>query len=186
MDTTAYSRMLRRLAALERRVNALFRTGKVAEIQISPYRARVDIGPDEDGQPVLTDPLPVFVPRSGEVGDWDPLTVGERVSVLAPGGEDTAAFVMAALLSSDFPAVGDAAGNVARRFSVLGDADIEAGRIVVVRGATPAESSMEFKVGLSSLTLWGDGDILLDNGTSSLAMNLTDMLSDSPHVGLND
>ena len=104
MDAQAYGSILSRLAALERRLKAVYRTGKVAEIQLRPYRVRVDIGPGTDGGPVLTDLLPVFVPRAGHVRVWTPLTKEERVAVLSPGGEDTVAFVLPALFSMDFEA----------------------------------------------------------------------------------
>ena len=106
MDREAYSRVLRRLSALERRVSALYRTGKVAEVQLEPYRVRVDLGPDEAGGPVLTDLLPVLRPCAGDVRWWSPLAVGERVAVLSPGGEDTSAFVLPALASEDFAEIG--------------------------------------------------------------------------------
>ena len=186
MDAMAYADVMRRLAALERRVNAVYRTGKVAGVQLLPYRVRVDLGPDEAGAPVVTDLLPVLVPRAGEVGDWTPLTVGERVAVLAPGGEDTAAFVLPGLMSEDFDAVGREAGKVIQRFSVLGDVRVEAGRIEVERAETPAESAIELKVGISRLRLVGNGDMLLTNGASTLTLDLTDILGRSPHIGWND
>ena len=186
MDRDAYALILRRLAALERRVSAVFRTGQVAEVRLSPYRAAVDVGPDDAGEPVVTDPLPVLVPRSGEVRTWSPLTVGERVSVLSSGGEDASAFVLPGLVSEDFEAASDAAGRVVTRFSVLGDPEMEAGYLEVERAATVADSSLTLAVGASSITLRGNGDIQIDNGASSITMNLTDLLLDSPHLGLND
>ena len=186
MDREGQVTLLRRLAALERRVNALFRTGKVAAVQLSPYRARVDIGPDEAGRPVLTDLLPVATLRAGEVRTWTPLTVGERVSVLSPGGEDASAFVWSALTSEDFEAPSAVADEEVVRFDALGAPGTEVARIEVTRGATAAASSMELKVGLSSLTLWGDGDIMITNETSTITLDLTDLLAESPHIGLND
>ena len=186
MDRDAYALMLRRLSALERRVSAVFRTGQVATVQLSPYRVRVDVGPDDAGEPVITDLLPVLVPRSGEVRAWSPLTVSERVSVLSPGGEDVSAFVLPGLVGGDFEAASDAAGRVVTRFSVLDDPETEAGHIEVVRAATVAQSAMTMAVGESRMTLRGDGHIQISNVASSITMNLTDLLLDSPHLGLND
>lgn len=104
MDREGLSRLMRRLSALERRVHAVVRTGRVFEVQDAPYRVRVDVGPDDAGAPVVTDFLPVLVPRAGDVRTWTPCTVGERVCVLSPGGEDTAAFVLPALVSGEFDA----------------------------------------------------------------------------------
>ena len=161
MDGEAYTLILRRLAALERRLSAVFRTGKVAEMQVSPYRVRVDVGPDDDGESVLTDLLPVMVPRSAEVGDWDPLTLGERVAVLSPGGEDTSAFVLPALISMDFDAVSDQPNQVVRRFGAAGDASAEVARIEVSRGATAAASHMHLRCGRSSMRLAGGGTVTI-------------------------
>ena len=185
MDSEAYALIQRRLAALERRVSALFRTGRVAEVQLDPYRVRVDVGPDDDA-PVVTDLVPVLVPRSGEVRTWTPLTVGERVAVLSPGGEDASAFVLPALISADFEAASDAAGRVVRRYSALGEPETEVARIEVVRGTSATQSSIRLQVGISALTLRGDGAIALTNGTSSMTMDLADVLVDAPHIGLND
>ena len=186
MDGEAYALILRRLAALERRLSAVFRTGKVAEVQLNPYRVRADIGPDEDGAPVVTDFLPVMVPRSGEVRAWSSLNVGERVAVLSPGGEDVSAFVLPALISAEFDAASDEAGHVIERFSALGDAQTPVGRIEIVRGAGAADSAIVLAVGVSSLSMGGGGEITISNGMSSLTMNLTDLLLKSPHVGFND
>lgn len=112
MDREGLSRLMRRISALERRVHALFRTGRVAAVGVDPYRVRVDIGPDDDGAPVVTDWLPVLVPRAGAVRAWTPCTVGERVAVLSPGGEDAATFVLPALHSDDFEAPSTDANQV--------------------------------------------------------------------------
>jgi len=102
MDSQAYRDVLLRLSALERRVNALFRVGVVAEVQLDPYRARLDIGPDDEGNPVLTDLLPVLVPAAGAIRIWSPVAVGERCGLLSPGGEDFSGFVLPAVYSEDY------------------------------------------------------------------------------------
>ncbi|MDE0202364.1 MAG: phage baseplate assembly protein V [Rhodospirillaceae bacterium] len=113
MDSEAYREVLLRLSALERRVNALFRVGKAAEVTLDPYRVRVDIGPGEGGGPVLTDPLPVFVLAAGVVREWTPMTEGEGCAVLSPGGEDFSAFVLRGLYNTDFvPPDSEAARHV--------------------------------------------------------------------------
>lgn len=160
MDTEAYSNVLQRLSALERRVNTLLRPGKVAAVQASPYRVRVDVGPDDDGSPMLTDPLPVLVPRAGDVRAWSPLTVGERALVLTPGGWDYAAFVLPSLVSVDFPAAStDLAEDVLAWRTTDGDG--EAARLHVRRGAAAGSSSLTLKCGAAALRLAGDGAVTL-------------------------
>ncbi len=128
MDEGSYQEVLLRLSALERRVNALFRVGVAAEVTLDPYRVRLDIGPGEDGEEVLTDPLPVLVPAAGGIRIWSPVAVGERCAMLSPGGEDFSAFVLPALYSDAF-APPSAAGarfmaSVGRSSIVMTDADI--------------------------------------------------------------
>ena len=112
MDSEAYRDILLRLSALERRVNAVFRVGKAAEVTLDPYRARIDLGPGEDGGEVLTDPLPVFALAAGSIRVWAPIKKGERCAVLSPGGEDFSAFVLHGLYSDDFAPPDDTADAV--------------------------------------------------------------------------
>ena len=186
MDANAYSLMVRRLSALERRVSAIFRTGTVAAVQLSPYRVRVDVGPDEDGQAVVTDLLPVMVPRSGEVRDWDPLTVGERVSMLAPGGEDTAAFVLPSLISMDFDAVSDVAGDEVRRWDALDAPGTEVGRTHTMRRADVASSSHRIAFGPCELEMRGDGIVRLTNGVAAITLLGTDVTIGAIRVDYED
>lgn len=186
MDAGAYGLILRRLAALERRLSAVIRTGVVVAVALEPYRVRVDVGPGDDGAPVTTDWLPVMVSRSGEVRAWSPLTVAERVLVLTPGGEDTAAFVVPALVSADFAAASPEAGAEVVRWDALGEPGTEVGRMEVTRGADASSSAIRLAVGLSVLELRGDGRWGLSNGTSSMRADLSDILVDAPHIGLND
>ena len=171
MDGEAYTLILRRLAALERRVSAVFRTGQVAAVKLSPYRVRVDVGPDGEGEPVITDLLPVMVRRSGEVRDWSPLTKGERVSVLAPGGEDTAAFVLPGLISMDFDAVSDVAGDEVRRWDALEVPGTEVGRTHTMRRADVASSSHHIALGPCELEMRGDGTVRITNGVATVTLS---------------
>lgn len=139
MDRQAYRDVLLRLSALERRVNALFRLGVAAEVTLDPYRVRLNIGPGDDGRPVLTDPVPVFVMAAGAVRVWSPVAVGELCALFSPGGEDFSAFAMPALYGARFA-----------------PPDQGASRCVIAVGG------------------------------SSLRMTPTDILLDSPHIGLND
>ena len=139
MDERSYRDVLLRLSALERRMNALFRIGVAAEVTLDPYRVRLNIGPGDDGRPVLTDPVPVFVMAAGAVRVWSPVAVGELCALFSPGGEDFSAFAMPALYGSRFMPPSDAAD-------------------------------------LCVMTV----------GRSRLAMSDSDILLNSPHIGLND
>ena len=104
MSSQILNHVLRRLSALEHRVRTLMRTGKVAEVRADPYRVRVEVARDDDDAPVLTDWLPVCVPRAGDTRTWSPLTVGERCLVWCPGGDEFAGVVGMSLFSDQFPA----------------------------------------------------------------------------------
>lgn len=91
------SQVLRRLADLERRMALSIRVGRVAEVQVRPYRVRVNLGSAD--RPVVTGPLHVLIPRSGRsMVDFSPLDVDEGVLVLAPGGSDSIMFVLPSLV----------------------------------------------------------------------------------------
>lgn len=153
-----YGEILRRLAALERRMSAVYRTGRVAAVETDPYRVRVDLG--TPGDPVVTPPLPVFVGRAGAVRVWSPLTVGERVAVLSPGGEDAVAHVLPGLISEDHPAPADGAAEEVVSWRSP-DGRSEVGRLRIARGATGAATTAVLTIGAASITLSG-GDVTLD------------------------
>ncbi len=104
-DVDLTTEILRRLAALERRVAAVVRVGCVAAVQADPYRVRVNLA--SEAQPVTTGWVPVVVPRAGGSLVHSPLTVGEAVLLVSPGGGE-AAFAVGSLPSARFaPAAAD-------------------------------------------------------------------------------
>ena len=109
MPEDVLAQLLRRVAALERRVAATFRVGRVAAVQDRPYRVSVELAGG-----VTTGPLHVFVPRSGpSMIDFSPLEVGEGVGVFAPGGDDSVMFVLPSLATGRIDLV---AGDADTRF----------------------------------------------------------------------
>ena len=82
-----YAALVRRIAAIERRLAAMLRFGAVAAVRQEPdYRVRVDVG--GAGRPVLTDWLPVMLPRaSAALTVLSVLDAGEGVLVVNPGGD---------------------------------------------------------------------------------------------------
>lgn len=155
-----YSEILQRLAALERRVNTVLRNGKVHAVQADPYRARLDVGPDDAGDAVVTNWLPVLVLRAGDVRAWSPLTVGEAALMLSPGGQDHTGFVLPALVSDAFPAASALLDEEVVSWRTT-DGGAEAGRLRMQRGATAAASTLILECGDARLTLAGDGRVTL-------------------------
>lgn len=74
------------LAELERRLANTVRVGTVHEVDAAKGKARVRIGTDPDGQPVLS-PWLKWTERAGVIRSWSPPKVGEQVRVVAPSGE---------------------------------------------------------------------------------------------------
>jgi phage baseplate assembly protein gpV len=85
----------RDIAELFRRVNNLIRIGKVAEVDYTSARARVQIGKN------TTAFLPWLVPSTAT---WFPLKNGEQVVVLSPNGDLGMAVILPALYQSTKPA----------------------------------------------------------------------------------
>ena len=82
-----YLALVRRIAAVERRLAGMLRFGVVAVVRQEPdYRVRVDVG--AAGRPTLTDWLPVMLPRaSAALTVLSILDAGEGVLVVNPGGD---------------------------------------------------------------------------------------------------
>ena len=73
-----------RVAELERRLHDTIIYGVVSQVQLKPYRVRVDYGtPDA---PQTTALLPVMVSRAAAAMTWWPLENGESVMVISPNG----------------------------------------------------------------------------------------------------
>ena len=138
--------LLRRVSDLERRLARTIRIGKVAAVQLRPYRAQVDLG---DG--VTTDWLHVVVERAGpSMIDYSPLDVGEGVLVLAPAGGDVM-FVLPALARGRIELTPPEAnghryvqhvadGGIEIAEALVGQTSLSGGR-VIVRGTTDSDKT---------------------------------------------
>jgi phage baseplate assembly protein V len=73
---------------IQRRLANLFRVGKVAEVNRTTGRVKVQFGE------AVTAWLPWMTGRAGAVKDWNPPSVGEQVVVCSPMGEIEAGFIM--------------------------------------------------------------------------------------------
>lgn len=89
------------LNELLRRLENAIRPGVVAMVQMAPPRVRVQSGE------LLTDWLPWFETRAGNVRTWCPPSVGEQCLVLSPGGDMAAGWVLVGAPSTANPAPSD-------------------------------------------------------------------------------
>lgn len=92
------------LIELARRLANVVRAGTVASVDAENYRVRVRYDTDDDGNAILTAPIPWLVVRAGGDRTWWAPEVGEQVVLLSPSGEITEAFALPALYSDARPA----------------------------------------------------------------------------------
>ncbi len=108
--------LLERVAELEQQVAHLIVEGVVTEVQANPYRVKVNIGSESEA--VITDWLPVAVPRAAHTIVWCPLEVDEAVTIISPAGVIRSGRVYPASYTMDYPAPSD---NLAEIYINLGD-----------------------------------------------------------------
>lgn len=96
-----------RLSELERQLANLLRVGTVATIDLAAQRVTVRCGNN------VTAPLPWFVGRAGAVRKWCPLSIGEQVMILSPGGDLAQGGVLPSFYSDAFPSPSES-GTVSR------------------------------------------------------------------------
>ena len=92
---------------LARRLANVVRIGTVASVDAEHYRLRVRYDTDDDGDAILTAPIPWLTGRAGSDGTWWAPEIGEQVVLLAPSGEITQAVALPALYSDAHPAPGE-------------------------------------------------------------------------------
>lgn len=86
---------------LIRRLENLVRAGTIAAVDHARSRCRVASGN------LLTDFLPWFEQRAGDVRTWSPPSVGEQCVILCPGGDMASAVVLVGIPSDTHPAPAD-------------------------------------------------------------------------------
>lgn len=81
-----------------RPLSNMIRLGTVAEVDLEAARCRISTGE------LLSDFVPWWVPRAGDVIEWSAPTVGEQVLLLSPGGDTHGAVALRGCYSDQFPA----------------------------------------------------------------------------------
>lgn len=111
MSDAYFRAVARRFAELEaaiedlnRRLTNVVREGRVTDVDYAGAVATVDM----DGLPSRQMP---WIQRAGDVKDWDPPTVGERVTVVSPTGDPALGMVFPGGWSNDNPAPHDRGGE---------------------------------------------------------------------------
>jgi len=92
------------IESLDRRVRNLVREGRITGVDYARGVATVDM----DGLPSRDIP---WVQRAGDIKDWDPPTVGERVTVVSPTGDPAQGLITPGGWSDANPAPHDRGGE---------------------------------------------------------------------------
>lgn len=145
-STEAVGRVLRqlldRVVEAERRGAAQEMRGKVTDVDATKARARIELGKDEDGQPVKSPWIP-YKQIAGALKIHQPPTVGETMTLRSASGDVEQGVLEAFHWSDDNPANStDAQSNV----MTFGDCKVTIGT-----------SSIEVEVGGVKATFSGSG-----------------------------
>jgi phage baseplate assembly protein V len=115
----------------DRRLHSVVRIGTVTEVDPSAGRARVSLG----GEAVTTW-IPFTAIRAGGLNAWQPVTPGEQVVVIAPGGDTAQGVIVGSLHSAATPAPSSDGGE------------------------------FRFEIGGSTISMTGDRILLASNGST--------------------
>ncbi len=99
------SEIYRILSRLEQRVSNLNRIGRIAAVQDSPPRVKVEYDKDDSGNPVTTGWLCYFEERQGYMQTWNPPKVGEQCMIFSPAGDLRLGKVLLGLNTTDNPPI---------------------------------------------------------------------------------
>lgn len=135
-------RLLHEIAELKLRVANAVQVGPVAESD-AEKGYRVALGVDRDGEPRLSPWLP-HPDSGGGNKSWRPLTKGQIVAVMAPGGEVEQGFILRAGFGGEDPPPSQDLGEVV----VLDNGGVR---------ISATKESVVITVGGTKLTLTADG-----------------------------
>jgi len=118
------------LGDIDRRMQGLVRIGVVTAVDASAARARVSLGGE-----AVSAWLPWLAERAATISVWAPVSVGEQVLVLAPGGDTAQGVIVGSLFSAARAAPST---DAAEHRLQLGDASISVrdGAIEISAGGT--------------------------------------------------
>jgi phage baseplate assembly protein V len=158
----------------ERRLADIVKVGRVVEADYPKARVRVGIGdPDDPEGYILTGWLPMAGGRSDE---WNPIQIGEAVSVIAEAGEIQNGVVYpGSIYNEDHPAVGDR-GDLWRkdfRDGTSVEYDLASKTMKTTVGGcttTMTEETIVHAIGDATVTIQ-DGSIVLSAGGATLTLN---------------
>jgi phage baseplate assembly protein V len=115
---------------MDRRMQGVVRIGVVSAVDAGAARAKVRLGGDTESAW-----LPWLAERAATVSVWAPVSIGEQVLVLSPGGDTAQGVICGSLFSDARPAP---SANGAEHRLQLGDASIAVvdGAITITAGGT--------------------------------------------------
>ena len=151
----------------ERRLADVVKTGRVVEVDYPKSRVRVGIGDPADAEGYITTGwLPM---AGGRRDEWNPLKVGEAVTVISEGGElQNGVVTPGSIYGEGNPAPGDRGDLWRKKFDdgTVMEYD-EAAKAFKIGGADGA--TLKMTVGDATLTVQ-DGSIVLTAGGQTLTV----------------
>lgn len=139
----AIEALIRRIEQLERtsqrlatRLNSMVREGVVEEVDATKGVARVD------AHGIKTKMIP-WMQQAGAINEWTPLSVGQRVTIISPGGDIGRAFILPGGYTEQTPQPHD---ESAQKRVVIGDCAL-----------TQSAGGLVLHVGGTTFTFSGDG-----------------------------
>lgn len=150
----------------ERRLHGLVRIGTVTAVDPAAARARVILGGD-----AVSGWIPFTAIRAGGLNAWAPVTVGEQVVVVSPGGDTAQGVIVGSLPSGANGAPSGDGGEF--RFEIGGSSISMTGdRVTMVSNG----SVVEMTAGEVAIT----GDVTI---TGALAVNGSGVTHNGTNIG---
>ena len=155
----AFRRLLDRIGQLERtihrqqtRMNNLFREGEVVSVDEKSYTAIVE------AHGVESKPSP-WLQQAGEINEWTPLSKGQRVVLVSPGGDMGRSFIIPGGFTDDVNQPDDTPGQKRVKIGKAVVTHSKDGVIVDVDGAkfTHTKDGWVFEIGGEKLEFTKDG-----------------------------
>lgn len=153
------------ITELNRRLENAIRIGRVDSVDLTktPPKVRVKVGE------LVTAELPFLALRAGEDKSWWPITVGEQVIILSPGGSLNRGVVIGSLFQNDYPQATSLENVVRTDYSdgAITEYDKENH---VMKITLPTDGTLEI-VASGGVTITGD---LTVNGNIAASNNISD------------
>ena len=133
------SELVQRLNELDRRVSGMIRQGRVTDVDPAKQLVRLEIGRDENGQPVKGPWVP-YAQHAGALKLHTPPSVGQQMTAISPSGDPQQATAMPFTWSGENSSPSQAGNEHVLTFGSV-RLDLKAGSLKATVGGTTFEVS---------------------------------------------